>query len=762
MNSIISNLFGQAFQHFQNGSLNEAEILVKKILQIDSKNFEAFQILGIIKASQNKPEDAITAFKSALKINPLDGGLQFNLAKAYMDSNQHVNAITIHKNCLKIMPENPDAWINYGTSNRCLGQHEQALQAYEKATELSPNDPEAWSNYAVSLNDLKRHTEALEAYNKSISINCNIPATWYNKGITLEDLGMYLEAVHAYDRAIILQADYPAAHSNRGGALIHLKRYEEAIKSYARALSYKQDDVEILTNYGSALNEVGQYLAALEVYQNALNISPAEQKTLFCQGITLHELGQYDKAISSFEAAKELNPSTPYLLGNLVFNKATVCNWKNYDQNIDEIQAQLSLGNNPIPPFYALSILDSESLQKKVAELWVSDHIKNIVERPFPSKAKSKKIKLGYFSADFRNHAVSILLAGVFESHNKDEFEVIAFSFGSSTEDAMSRRIKSAFSEFIDISNLTDIEVIEIARRMEIDIAIDLSGFTKNFRVQIFANRVAPIQINYLGYSGTMGADFIDYIVADKYVIPEKSRGNYSEKIIYLPNSFMANDSTRAISQNTISKSLLGISEDTFVFCCFNNSYKISPVVFSRWLNILKRTKNTVLWISASNLMAQDSIIEATKKAGLDSNRIIFAKRVTTNEDHLARLGVADLFLDTLPYNAHTTAADALWAGVPVLTCTGNTFAGRVATSLLYAIDLPELVASDPYQYEELAVELANSPDKIRLIKKRLTENRFKSPLFNTLQFTLDLEIAYKAAYTRFCNNLSTDHIFIN
>jgi predicted O-linked N-acetylglucosamine transferase (SPINDLY family) len=755
MHPLISDLFRQSFEHFQNDSLDLAENLVNKILQLDPINFDAFQILGIIKVGQNRPQEAIRAFESALRIKPFDHSLQFNLAKAHMDCGQHSEALVVHEKCLKLMPENPDVWINYGASHKILGRHEQALEAYKKAAELNSGDPEIWSNIAVCLNDLKHHTEALNIFDKALSINPHIPVTWYNKGITLEDLGLYAEAVHAYDRALSLQVNYPAAWSNRGGALILLKEYQEGISSYEKALYYEPTNFEILTNYGSALNEVGEFEGALIQYKRALEISPVYPKAWFNQGITFSELKRYSDAVNSFQNAKNLNPSMSYLLGNLVFNKATVCDWSNHDKAIEEIKTQINLGNNPTPPFYSLSILDSEELQLKIAKLWVKDNQpKNLLSNLNLSKSKSRKIKVGYFSGDFREHAVSYLLAGLFETHDKERFEIIGFSFNNYPEDKIQRRLILAFTEFIDISNLTDIEVANLAREMKIDIAVDLGGFTKNSRIGIFANRAAPIQINYLGYAGTTGAEFIDYIIADQHVIPESSQKYYSEKIIYLPNSFMANDCSRKISMNIPRRKDLGIPDNAFVFCCFNNSYKITPEVFLSWLNILEKTPGSVLWLSDTNLEAKNSLINFAKKSRVDSNRIIFAEKVIKNEDHLARLQVADLFLDTLPYNAHTTAADALWAGLPVLTCTGNTFAGRVATSLLSAIDLPSLITSSRDEYESCAIDIAHSPSKLNKLKESLGENKARSPLFNTRLFTKNLESAYQQIYEHLNSDL--------
>jgi predicted O-linked N-acetylglucosamine transferase (SPINDLY family) len=352
-------------------------------------------------------------------------------------------------------------------------------------------------------------------------------------------------------------------------------------------------------------------------------------------------------------------------------------------------------------------------------------------------------------------------MAGLFESHNKNNFELIAFSFGAEHKDKMRERVSSSFDQFIDVQNKSDKDVALLSRNIGIDIAIDLKGFTKDGRIGIFFHRAAPIQVNYLGYPGTAGAAYIDYIIADRTLIPENSQQHYSEKIVYLPNSYQVNDRKREIAEKIFSRESLGLPKTDFVFCCFNNNYKITPSTFSSWMRILKKVNGSVLWLLEDNTTAANNLRKEAHAKGVDSQRLIFATRMPP-ADHLARHHAADLFLDTLPCNAHTTASDALWSGLPVLTCMGESFASRVAASLLNAIGLPELITNSQEQYEALAIELAFNPEKLGTIKQRLDKNRLTFPLFDTDLLTKHLEAAYTQMYERYHADLPPEHFHVN
>jgi predicted O-linked N-acetylglucosamine transferase (SPINDLY family) len=416
---------------------------------------------------------------------------------------------------------------------------------------------------------------------------------------------------------------------------------------------------------------------------------------------------------------------------------------------------------NAAPSFAVLALTTSPSLQRQAAKIFSNDKcpadssLGRIMKRP-----RSDKIRIGYFSADFYNHPTSYLIAELFEQHDKDRFEWTAFSFGPERNDEMRRRISAAICRFIDVGNQSDREIAALARKWEIDIAVDLKGFTQDQRVGIFSFRAAPIQVNYLGYPGTMASECIDYLIADKTLIPAHAQAHYSEKIIYLPNSYQVNDTKRRIADRTFTRQELGLPEVGFVFCCFNSNYKIIPATFDGWMRILHRVPGSVLWLFGGAPTATINLRKEARARGIGDDRLIFAERLPLPE-HLARHSAADLFLDTLPCNAHTTASDALWAGLPVLTGMGESFASRVAASLLNAIHLPELITQTQADYEALAIELATNPEKLSVVKEKLAANRLTAPLFDTPLFTKHIEAGYRQMYERYQADLPPDHVYI-
>ena len=373
---------------------------------------------------------------------------------------------------------------------------------------------------------------------------------------------------------------------------------------------------------------------------------------------------------------------------------------------------------------------------------------------------RHKKIRIGYFSADFHNHATMHLMAELFECHDKNKFELIAFSFGPDKQDQWRKRVLLCFDQFVDVRLKSDQEISLLVRKMEIDIVIDLKGFTQDCRPNIFAKVSAPIQVSYLGYPGTMAADYIDYLIADHTLIPEKHQKYYSEKIVYMPNSYQVNVSKRSVSETSLLRHELGLPNTGFVFCCFNNNYKITPPTFNGWIRILKAVEDSVLWLMESNNNTTKNLKKEAMKFGINEDRLVFATYMPVKE-HLNRIKQADLFIDTLPYNAHTTTSDALRMGLPVLTCMGRSFASRAAASLLNAVNLPELITITQEEYESLAIELATNPEKLKIIKDKLVNNLPTAPLYDTPLFTQHLESAYLTMYDRYQQGLDPDHIYV-
>jgi predicted O-linked N-acetylglucosamine transferase (SPINDLY family) len=501
---------------------------------------------------------------------------------------------------------------------------------------------------------------------------------------------------------------------------------------------------------GSVLGEKKKLDDAAAALARAIAVDPSRPLAHFNLATVLRGMGRHAEALASLERARAAKPDLAYLLGDIWQVRQHLCDWSEFTTASDRIREAIAAGECAASPFDALASTRSDAHNRKAAEIYVASEFQEI-PRPaaFARVARGDKIRLGYFSSDLRDHATARLMAGVFERHDKTRFEVSAFSFGpSSASDEMRRRLTAAFDRFFDVGDRSDQQIADLARSLGIDIAIDLNGFTELHRFGIFAHRAAPIQVSYLGFPGTTGAPFIDYLIADPVVVPESQRVHFSERIVRLPNTYHPCDRTRETAEETPSRASLSLPESGFVFCCFNNSYKIMPDVFDSWMRILRRTPGSVLWLLRDSEPAAQNLRREAEARGIDPNRLAFAGRMPIAQ-HLARHRQADLFLDTLPYNAHTTASDALWAGLPVLTRIGETFAGRVAASELTAIGLPEMIARSQAEYEAMAVDLASNPDNLAAMKAKLANNRLTTPLFDTEGFTRDLERAFAAMCAR-------------
>ena len=484
-------------------------------------------------------------------------------------------------------------------------------------------------------------------------------------------------------------------------------------------------------------------------------------EALYNKAQCLIQIKNYSDAIHSIERALEINSKYDDLYITYISLKQQICDWTMFNKTLNKLLNLIEKNINISSIFCLLSLYDDPSLHLDEAKKYAN------LEFPFDSSLgpiafeKKKKIKIGYFSADFHNHATAYLVTQLFELHDKSIFEIHAFSYGPENRDHMRIRIKESVDHFHNVKDLSDIQIAQLARNYSIDISIDLKGYTFGCRPGIFSKRTAPIQVSYLGYPGTMGAEYIDYIIADQIVIPSNATQFYTEKIVYLPNSYQVNDSKKAISDLILRKEDENLPINSFVFCCFNNVYKILPDIFAIWMDILRKVDNSVLWLLEDNPIANKNLISKAEMNGVDPSRLVFARRKNLDM-HLARHRLADLFLDTFPYNAHTTSSDALWAGLPVLTCIGESFASRVTASLLNAIRIPELITHNFAQYQSTAIELAQNPIKLSLIKEKIDRNRMITPLFDTKLFTNHIEQAYNEMYNILLDKKPNKNIVIN
>ena len=687
----------------------------------------------------------------------------FQNAIAALNSGQFENAERLFKTLLKSQRNHVGALNLLTVVLMHMGRFAEAEDFIERAVKIDQTSDVSFYNFGTILKQLGKPREALRQFDNALRLNAKVADTWNSRGSIFNDLKQYEKAISDFDQAIVLDHNYFGAFYNKGKSLSELRRYDDALAAYDRALALKLDFAEAWLGRGSVLSEIKRYDEAIAAYDKALALKPNLAEAWYSRGNLFSELKNYDEAFAAYNKAFVLAPDLSDLEGARLHAKMHLGDWRNFDTDCERLIASIRNNKDNSFPFPLLGIPCSAEDQKRCAELWVA---KNAPASEAPiwqgEQYQHDRVRLAYVSADFGVHPVSYLMADVFERHDRERFETIGVSSGPDDGSELRGRLKAAFDQFIDVENKNDIEIAQLLRSLEVDIAIDLTGHTKGCRAGVFAQRPVPIQVNYLGYAGTMGARYFDYLIADATLVPSAQQMHYSEKLAYLPHSFMPNaELSRVISDRSFDRAQFGLPEEGFVFCCFNNVYKFNPHVFEVWVSILKKVDGSVLWLSEANATAVENLRKQAAASGLDPNRLLFARRLSSTADHLARHCLADLFLDTLPYNAHTTASDALWAGLPVLTRIGETFAGRVAASLLTAIGLPELVTSTMQAYEDLAIELATNPSRLADIRHKLVNNRLTTPLFDTDRFTRHIEAAYTAMYGRYRANLAPDVIYV-
>jgi predicted O-linked N-acetylglucosamine transferase (SPINDLY family) len=626
-----------------------------------------------------------------------------------------------------------------------LHQNEQlreAEQFYAQVLAAKPDHFDAGHMRAVICHQRGENPEALTLIDAALQIRPASVWAHSNRSLILRDLGRYDEALASCDRALALNPRFAEALNNRGTVQRALKRPAEALENYDRALALQPNFVEALNNRGTSLQDMKRYDEALASYDRALAIQPTYADALGNRAGVLIKLGQHQDALASYEQALASNPSHPHAFGALADCAASICYWTRTAKLAKELTARVREEKSVINPFTLLAFGAEPADQLRCAQNFAAAEIPKVSRLADVPRWHHDKMRIAYLSSDFRFHPISVLAAQLFELHDRSKFEVSAVSFGPDDASSLRARLVKAFDRFHDVRTMSDREVAMLLRANQIDIAIDLNNYSELCRPGILAHRPVPVQVAYLGYPSTLGVDFIDYFIADKFVLPREQEKYWTEKIVRLPDSYLVQDSRREISR-VPSRSEAGLPNEGFVFCGFNAHFKITAPVFDIWMRLLGKIQGSVLWLSHANDATAANLRREAEAREIDPARIIFASRLERMEDHLARHRLADLFLDTLPYNAHTTAGDALWSGLPVLTCAGEAFAGRVAASLLHAVGLPELVTTNLGDYEALALKLAADPSLLRSLRDRLAENRATSALFDAGRFRRHIEAAY-------------------
>jgi protein O-GlcNAc transferase len=766
----------------QQGRFADGAKCARRSLANDAVHVRAHVLLARALSALGEREEALASFDRAIALAPDSAQAHGGRADVLSDLGRNAEAIDGYDRALALEPDAVEDWFNRGLALITVGRNDEAIASFDRAIAgrerfalahlrraqalsalrrhiealadvdralaIEPDLAAAWLGRGNVLTELKRQQDAFTAFERALAIKPDLAEAWLGRGNALSESKGFDEAFAAYERALSFKPDLAEAWLGRGNVLIKLKRFDEALAAYDRALSLKGDLAEAWVGRGNIAADLKRHEDAAAAYERALAQKPDLAEAWLGRANVLTELQHYDQAFAAYDGALALKPDMDYAAGARMLAKLLVCDWKNLTTEATELLAAIRSGKPASAPFAILPLPSTAADQLHCATRYVQDQPR------FPQIWQGEvythdRIRVAYLSADFHETPMAALLAGLFEQHDRSRFEVTAISFGPEQDSPVRRRLRDAFERFVDVRLESDQAIAELVRRLEIDIAVDLMGFTRRNRLHVLARRAAPVQVNYLGFPGTMGADYIDYILADTTLIPEAECRFYSEQVVWLPHTYLANDNRRVIAERTVSRAECGLPDEAFVFCCFNNSFKIMPEVFDIWMRLLGRIEGSVLWLLEGDAAGSANLRREAQARNISPDRLIFAPRVTP-ADHLARHRQADLFLDTLPYNAHTTASDALWSGLPVLTCLGATFVGRVAASALKAIGLNGLITHSLEDYEALALKLAREPALLAAFKAKLTQNRDSCALFDTARSARAFEAAYTMMWERY------------
>jgi predicted O-linked N-acetylglucosamine transferase (SPINDLY family) len=759
--------------------LADAERRYAAILQARPDHFDALHLLGILRQQQGNSGEAARLIGAALKLNPRSIEALCNFGAVLNSLDLYAEALAAYDQALAVEPDHIEALCKRGSVLLALSRFDDALAAFDRALAVKPDLYAALSYRGNVLVRLDRLEEALVAFDQALAMKADHVEALISRGNTLMLLDRPDEALPTFDKVIELRPDHAMALGNRALSLVELGRYEDALESFGRALQIAPDDVsrrdgygttqmllgrhadalatfdkalvlaadrpEVLRHRAEALRKLRRHDEAVAVYDRLLAIDPDDIDALYHRGKSLWTLGRLTDAMASHERASALGDLRA--LGELVLSHLAIADWAGADKLADRLRAAVDAGHF-VHSFAAIALECHPADQLRVVGN-LTRGVAAAVRKPFVhSNVKhADKLRIAYLSSDYWHHPVGVAIADLLERHDRTRFEIIGVSYGPDDHSALRARLIKACDRFHDACSDNDRNVAALLHDSDAHIAVDLNGLTEGFRPGVLACRPAPIQVNYLGYPGTTGAEYMDYIIADETVLPFDQQAYIAEKIVHLPDCYHVNDATRPISSYVAPRSDLGPPDQGMVFCCFNQTFKIAAPIFDIWMRLLARVPGSVLWLSEMHELAQANLRREAAARGVDPERLIFAPRMDSSADHLARHRAADLFLDTLPYNAHSTTCDALFAGLPVVTCTGATFPGRVATSMLRNTGLPELVTSNLEEYEALGFKLATDRALLQSIRRKLADNRPTCRLFDSDRFRRHIEAAYETMW---------------
>jgi predicted O-linked N-acetylglucosamine transferase (SPINDLY family) len=758
--SQLAQQFSQA-QNLQNqGQIQPAILIYQEILAAAPDHAGTLEAMGVLAAQTNNLQVAVQYFDQLVAVRPSYSSAHCNRGNTLRLLGQRDAALVSFQKAIALDPNNAVAHYSCGETYTDLGRTEEALASYGRAVALNPGFVQAAFRRGLLLQETGRLEEASTCYSEILRLQPTHLNSLANQALVLAALGRSNEALACCDSLIALQPQQGALHSLRAKVLTTVGRPEEALTSHERACTLDPGSPQVHYDLGVCFMLLGRLRDAISSFDSAIALKPDYAEAYYDRGRAACSLGRFSVAIADLKTVATLAPNLEYLPGLRLQSSLPICDWADYDSISARIIAGIRKGERVVNPFIFMALSDSAPLQHAAAQIWMQHRCPpNDLLGPIARRERPRKLTIGYFSADLgENHPVGRLMVEVLELHERSRFEVIAFSSNLKKPDGTEQRLVRAVDRFIDVASKSNVEVASLARSLNVDIAVDLGGYTQDSRPDVMALRAAPVQIGYLGYLGTTGASYMDYILADPTVVTADTERHYSEQVIYLPDSHQANPSKRHIADKVFTRKELRLPAKGFVFCCFNTVYKISPTTFAGWMRILDAVPGSVLFVYVDHEDTVHNLRAHAARAGVNPDRIVFGDRMRP-ELYLARYRVVDLFLDTFPYNAGTTASDALWCGIPVVTLTGEAFASRIAASLLNALGVPELITSTQQHYEQLAIELGSNPKRYAQIKARIQANRSTSPLFDSQRFTRNLEAAFTAAYDLYQAGQPPKHI---
>ncbi len=734
----------QALDLLRLGRRVEAETLLHGILEVQPRHFHALHLLGIIALERRDADRAIAFLSGAVAENSEDAAAHSNLAVALLARQRPVEALRHCERALAIQPNHSQACANRGQALRLLARTPEALLCFEHALRLDPRLPEAHTGRGNALFDLRRYEEALAQFERLRQLQPASAPVLNDVARTLLRLHRPDEALPLLDEAVRRDPGCIEALNTRGSALRELQRPDAALASYSQALRYDARRADVHSNLANLLLHLGRMQEALDASERALQIDPELIEACDIRAQALRGLGRQYESVLAQQRLLELDPRYPYALGKYVHAKAAVCDWSQQHELAARIDAGVIAGERVCTPMIYLALSGTPAAQLRCARAYAADCLPQRTSLAGGVVYRHERPRIAYISADLRDHPVAHLIAGIFERHERNAWEIFGiYTDPERRRGPMHERIAGAVEHFHDVAGSSDHEVATLLRRLEVDIAVDLGGHTRGSRLGILAYRPAPVQVSFLGFTGTTGTDFIDYVIGDATALPPRMQPFFTERIVHLPHCFLPNDDAQPISDRVWSRAEAGLPAAGLVFCAFNNPYKINPAMFDLWAQLLRELPGSVLWLKDGEALLRDNLRSQAALRQVDPARLVFAPTVTSMAEHLARYRLADLFLDTMPYGAHATARDALWAGLPVLTCLGDAFAGRVGASLLCGLGLDELVAADPAEYLAKALALGRCPGALAALRARLADRRNSSQVFSTERYCRDLEAAY-------------------